>query len=115
SPMHAVGDLSNGGLRTYLPDPDGPPQKLAAVRAYKCATRSRSSIDTHSFRVCWPPARGPCVMAAILAWLQKQLPSSTKGFGPVTKGRPLMVAYELWKASTSRAFSSNLKASRMKR
>src|SRR5205807_783996 len=61
-------------------------QYSTAVSAYRCATRTRSSISTHSLTVCCPPARGPCVIAGTPFMPQKLLPSSTNGFGPVCGG-----------------------------
>ncbi len=57
-------------------------QYATAVKAYSCATRTRSSMATHSWTVCCPPARGPWVMAGTRPSAQKLLPSSTNGLGP---------------------------------
>ena len=66
------------------------PQKTTAVAAYNIATRTRSSISTHSETVCCPPAYGPCVIAGIRASAQKLLPSSTNGLGPSGSGEPAL-------------------------
>ena len=50
-------------------------------------------VDLDPFRdVCWPPARGPCVIAGTPANALKLLPSSTNGLGPVGNGVPPRVA-----------------------
>src|SRR5262245_41161904 len=113
------GELSAAFWNRHRLSPDGPdesshcnPQYATAVVAYRCATRTRSSIETHSLSVWAPPAEGPWVMPGTLASAQNVLQSSQNGFAPNGRSGPDVARYDSRNALTSASSRSSRKPSR---